>query len=137
LKDELRRLTQDVSTSTIVAKNPADPRVRSLLNPVKQLVVFDGHIEVWARWLSFANAFSHPHQQLRNVERKPRRDRGWNPAIALRYREIRQRFARLRTAHSELGDLYVSRPARVSRHDSQVTLGAVDVEQEPRWPCRL
>jgi len=39
----------------------------------------DGHIEVWTDGLSFANAFSHPHEQLRNVERKPRRDRGWNP----------------------------------------------------------
>jgi hypothetical protein len=81
---------------------------------------------------SFANAFSHPHVQLRNVERKPRRDCRWNPAIALRYRKIRQRFARLRTAHSELGDLYVSRLAKVYRHDSKVALGAVDLEQEPR-----
>ena len=95
-------------------------------------MAFDGHIEVWAGGLSFANAFSHPHVQLRNVERKPRRDRGWNPAIALRYREIRQRFARLRTAHGELGDLYVSRLARVCRHDSQGAFGAVDLEQEPR-----
>ena len=87
-------------------KNLADPSVRRLLNHVKQLVAFNGYIEVWADGLSFANAFSHPHVQLRNVERKPRRDRGWNPAIALRYREIRQRFARLRPAHSELGDLY-------------------------------
>src|ERR1700736_3752096 len=86
-------------------KNLADPSVRRLLNHVKQLVAFNGYIEVWADGLSFANAFSHPHVQLRDVERKPRRDRGWNPAIALRYREIRQRFARLRTAHSELGDL--------------------------------
>ena len=38
----------------------------------------------------------------------------------------------LRTAHSELGDLYVRRLARVCRHDSQVALGAVDLEQEPR-----
>src|SRR5258708_29854183 len=113
-------------------KNLADPGVRRLLNRVKQLVAFDGHIEVWADGFSFANAFSHPHEQLRNVERKPRRDRGWNPPIALWYREIRQRFARLRTAHSELGDLYVSRVARVCRHDSQGALGAVDLEQEPR-----
>src|SRR6267378_4065125 len=113
-------------------KNLADPGVRRLLNHVKQLVAFDGHIKVWADGLSFANAFSHPHVQLRNVERKPRRDRGWNPTIALRYREIRQRFARLGAAHRELGDLYVSRLARVCRHDSQVALGAVDLEQEPR-----
>src|SRR6266436_4043391 len=113
-------------------KNLAGPGVRRLLNHVKQLVAFDGHIEVWADGLSFANAFRHPHVQLRNVERKPRRDRGRNPAIALRYREIRQRFARLRTEHSELGDLYVSLLARVCRHDSQVALGAVDLEQEPR-----
>src|SRR5258708_29811994 len=113
-------------------KNLAGPGVRRLLNHVKQLVAFDGHIKVWAHWLSFANAFSHPHVQLRNVERKPRRDRGWNPAIALRHREIRQRFSRLRTAYSELGDLYVSRLARVYRHDSQVAFGAVDLEQEPR-----
>src|ERR1700693_2313775 len=112
-------------------KNLADPGVRRLLNRVKQLVAFDGHIEVWADGLSFANAFSHPHEQLRNVEKKPRRDRGWYPAIALRYRQIRQRFARLRTAHSELGDLYVSRLARVCRHDSQDALGAVDLEQDP------
>jgi hypothetical protein len=46
-----------------------------LANRVKQLVAFDGHIEVGAGGLSFANAFSHPHVQLRNVERKPRRDR--------------------------------------------------------------
>src|ERR1700738_4513794 len=88
-------------------KNLADPRVRRLLNHVKKLVAFDGHIKVWADGLSFANAFSHPHVQLRNVERKPRRDCRWNPAIALRYQEIRQRFARLRTAHGALGDLYV------------------------------
>src|SRR6202162_5942676 len=112
--------------------NLADPGVRRLLNRVKQLVAFDGHIEVWAHGLSFANAFSHPHVQLRNVERKPRWDRGWNPAIALRYREIRQRFAGLRTAHSELGDLYVSHLARVCRHDSQGAVGTVDLEQEPR-----
>src|SRR5882757_3690262 len=113
-------------------KNLADPGVRRLLNRVKQLVACDGRIEVWTDGPSSANAFSHPHVQLRNVEREPRRDRGWNPAIALRYREIRQRFARLRTAHSELGDLYVRRLARVRRHDSQVALGAVDLEQEPR-----
>ena len=113
-------------------KNLADPGVRRLLSRVKQLVAFDGHIEVWAHGLSFANAFSHPHEQLRNVERKPRWDRGWNPAIALRYREIRQRFARLRTAHCELEDLYVSHLATVCRHDSQVAVGAVDLQQEPR-----
>jgi len=102
-------------------------------------VAFDSQIKVWADGLSLPNAFSHPHVQLRNVERKPRRDRGWHPAIALRYREIRQRFARLRTEHSELGDLYVSRLARVYRRDSQGALGAVDLEQEPpsRWRCRL
>jgi hypothetical protein len=60
-------------------------------------VAFNGHIKIWADGLSFANAFSHPLELLRNVERKTRRDRRWNPAIALRYREIRQRFARLRT----------------------------------------
>src|ERR1700722_18202516 len=101
-----RRRLPTVGRSSL--KNLADPGLRRLLNRVKQLVAFDGHIEVWADGLSFANAFSHPHVQLRNVERKPRRDRGWNSAIALRYREIRQRFARLRTAHGELGDLYVS-----------------------------
>jgi PRTRC genetic system protein C len=42
------------------------------------------------------------------------RDRGWNPAIALRCREIRQRLARLRTAHSELADLYLSTPGEGS-----------------------
>src|SRR6267378_6276348 len=110
----------------------ADSSVRRLLNRVKQLVAFDGQIEVWAGGLSFANAFGHPPVQLRNVERKPRRDRERNPAIALRYLEIRQRFARLRTAHSELGDLYVSRLARVCWHDSQVAIGAVDLEQESR-----
>jgi hypothetical protein len=99
-------------------KNLADPGIRRLLNHVKQLVAFDGHIKVWADRLSFANGFSHPHVELRNVERKPRRDRRRNPAIALRYREIRQRFSRLRTAHRELGDLYVSRLARVCRHDT-------------------
>src|ERR1700730_10431185 len=117
---------------SVSLKNLADPGVRRLLNRVKQLVAFDGQIEVWADGPSFANPFSHPHVQLRNVERKPRRDRGWNPAIALRYRKIRPRFARPRTAHSELGDLYVSRLARVCRHDSQVALGAVDLEQKPR-----
>jgi len=95
-------------------------------------VAFDGHIEIWADGSSIANAFSYAHVHLRNVEREPRRDRGWNPAVALRYREIRQRFARLRTAHSELGDLYVSRLERICRHDSQVALGAIDLEQEPR-----
>src|SRR5579863_9960743 len=83
-------------------KNLAYPGVRRLLNRVKQLVAMDGHIEVWADGLSFANAFSHPRVQLRYVERKPCRDRRWNPAITLRYREIRERFARLRTANSEL-----------------------------------
>src|SRR6267378_176549 len=92
-------------------KNLAGPGVGRLLNHVKQLVAFDGHIEVWADGPSFANAFSHPHVQLRNIAGRPRRDRGWNPTIALRYRDIRQRFARLRTAHSELGNLYVSRLA--------------------------
>jgi hypothetical protein len=53
----------------------------------------DGHIKVRAEGSSFANAFSHPHVQLRNVERKPRRDRGWNPTIAIRYREIPERPA--------------------------------------------
>src|SRR5260221_9400654 len=97
-------------------KNLAGPGVRRLLNHVQQLVAFDSHIEVWADGLSFANAYSHPHVQLRNIERKRRWDRGWNPAIALRYREIRQRFAPLRTAHRELGDLYVRLLARVCRH---------------------
>ena len=112
-------------------KNLADPGVRRLLNRVQQLVAFDGHVKVWADGLSFANALSHPPVQLRNVERKPRRDRGWNPAIALRYREIRQQFARLCAAHRELGDLYISRLARICRHDRQVALRAVDLEQEP------
>jgi hypothetical protein len=94
-------------------------------------VGFDRHIEVWADGLSPANAFSHPRVQLGNVERQPRRDRRWNPAIALRYREIRQWFAGLRTTHSELGDLYVSRLVRVGRHDCQGALGAVDLEQDP------
>jgi hypothetical protein len=116
--------------------NLADSGVRRLLNGVKQLVTFDGQIEVWAHGFSFANAFSHPHVQLRNVERKPCRDRGRNPAIALRYREVRQRFARLRAVHSEHGDLYVSRLARICRHDSKGALGPVDFEQEA-CRCRL
>ena len=116
----------------ISLKNLADAGVRRLLSRVKELVAFDGHIEVRAHGLSFANTFSHPLVQLRNIERKPRRDRGWNPAIALRYREIRQRFARLRTAQIELRDLYVGRLVRVGRRDSQGALGAVDLEQEPR-----
>ena len=37
-------------------KNLTDPGVRRLLNRVKQLVAFDGHIEVWADGPSFANA---------------------------------------------------------------------------------
>src|SRR6266436_6190075 len=102
-----RRPTGRQAVGRSSLKNLADPGVRRLLNHVKKLVAFDGQIEVWADGLSFANAFSHPHVRLRNVERQPGRDRGWNPAIALRYREIRQRFARLRTAHSELGDLYM------------------------------
>ncbi|MEA2263563.1 MAG: hypothetical protein QOJ51_6388, partial [Acidobacteriaceae bacterium] len=44
-------------------KNLAAPGVRRLLNRVKQLVAIDGHIEVWADGLSFANAFSHPRVQ--------------------------------------------------------------------------
>src|SRR5580704_3051807 len=83
-------------------KNLAAPGVRRLLNRVKQLVAIDSHIEVWADGLSFANAFSHPPVQLRYVERKPCRDGGWDPAIALRYREICERFASLRCSHSEL-----------------------------------
>ncbi len=84
--------------------NLAEPGVRSLLNRVQQLVAFDGHIEVGADWLSFANAFSHPYEELRNVEGRLRRHRGWNRAIALRYREIRQRFAICapRTVNSEI-----------------------------------
>ena len=50
----------------------------------RQLVAVDGHFEVGADGLSFANAFSHPHEQLRNVEGRPHRYREWNPAIALR-----------------------------------------------------
>ena len=89
----------DLTVGRSSLKELADPGVRRLLNHVKQLVAFDSQIKVWADGLAFANAFSHAHVQLRNVERKPRRDCGWNPAIALRNREIRQRFARLRTAH--------------------------------------
>ena len=120
-----RRRTSRQAVGGTSLNHLADPGVRSLLNRVQQLVAFDGHIEVWAGGLSFANALSHPQVQLRNVERKPGRDRGRNPAIALRYREIRQRFARLRTANSELGDLYVSRLASVCRYDSQVALGVI------------
>jgi hypothetical protein len=40
--------------------NLAAPGVRRLLNRVKQLVAFDGHIEVWVDGLSFANALSPP-----------------------------------------------------------------------------
>ncbi len=94
-------------------KNLVDPGVRCLLDRGKQLVAFDGHIEVWADGLSFENAFSHPHVQLCNVERKAGWYPGWNPAIAFPCREIRQRFARVRTAHTEIGDLYVSHLARV------------------------
>jgi hypothetical protein len=86
-----------------VEQTLADPGVRRLLNHAKQLVASDGHIKVWADGLSFANAFSYPRVQLRNVERQPRRDCRWNPAIPLRYSEIRERFARLRTARNELG----------------------------------
>jgi hypothetical protein len=121
----------DQAVGRSALQNLAEPGVRRLLNRVKPLVAFDGHIEVGAHGLSFANAFSHPYEELRNVEGRPRRHLGWNPAIALRYREIRQRFARLRTAHSELGDLHADL-ARVGRRDSQVALGAVDLEQEPR-----
>src|SRR5580700_9151414 len=92
-----------VSSGICVEQRLADPGVRRLLNQVKQLVASDGHIKVWADGLSFANAFSHPPVELRNVERQPRRDRRWNPAIALRDSELRQGFARLRTAHCELG----------------------------------
>jgi hypothetical protein len=52
-------------------KNLADPCVRRLLNRVKQPVAFDGHIEFWADGFSFANAFSHPHVQLRNMKGRP------------------------------------------------------------------
>jgi hypothetical protein len=41
-------------------QNLAEPGVRRFLNRVKELVAFDGHIEVRADGLSFANAFSHP-----------------------------------------------------------------------------
>src|SRR6267378_7964166 len=105
---------RSLSGRLISLKNLADSRARRLLNHVEQPVAFDGHIKVWAGGLSFANAFSHRHVELGNVERKPLRDRRWNPAIALRHREIRERLARLRTAHSELGDLYVSHLARVN-----------------------
>jgi hypothetical protein len=54
-------------------KNLADPGIRSLLNRVKQLVAFDGQIEVWAEGLSFANVFSHPHEDnLEALERSAR-----------------------------------------------------------------
>jgi hypothetical protein len=92
------------------------------------LVAFDGHIEVEADGVSFAIAFSHPYEELRTVK-GGLAGTGGNPAIALRYREIRQRFAALRTAHGELGDLHASPPARVGRRDNQVALGAVDLEQ--------
>jgi hypothetical protein len=94
---------RSLSGRRISLKNLTDPGVGRLLNHVQQPVAFDGHIKVWAGGLSLANAFSHPHVQLGNVERKPRRDRGWNPAIALRDREIRQRFAACapRTMNSE------------------------------------
>jgi hypothetical protein len=59
------------SGRTSSLENLADPGVRRLLNHVKQLVAFDGHIEVWVDGLSLANAFSHPQVQLGNVERKP------------------------------------------------------------------
>jgi hypothetical protein len=61
---------ENSSTEGLSLKNLADPGVRRLLNRVKQLVAFDGQIEFWADGLSFANAFGHPHVQLRNVERK-------------------------------------------------------------------
>src|SRR5260370_40196019 len=69
-------LTRHRSVFRSSLKNLADPGVRRLLNHVKQLVAFDGQIEFWADGLSFANAFSHPHVQLRNVERKPCQDPG-------------------------------------------------------------
>jgi hypothetical protein len=37
--------------------------------------------EVGADGLSFANAFSHPHEQLRNVEGGPGRHRGWTQRL--------------------------------------------------------
>jgi hypothetical protein len=103
-------------------RNLAEPGVRRFLNRVQQLVAFDGHFEVGADGIPFANAFSHPYGELRNVEGRPRRHRGWNPAITLRYREIRQRFARLCTAHGELGALDASTLARVGRRDSRSPL---------------
>ena len=35
-------------------------------------MTFNGHIEVGADGFSFANAFSHPHEELSNVEGRPR-----------------------------------------------------------------
>jgi hypothetical protein len=130
---KLRTTGEQVAT-TLRPKlqNLAQPSVRRLLNRVQQLVTLDGNIEVGTDGLSFVNAFSHPYEELRDVEGRPRRHLGWNPAITLRYREIRQRFAFLRTAHGELGDLHASPLARVGRCDNQVALGAVDLEQEPR-----
>jgi hypothetical protein len=51
-------------------KNLADPGVRCLTG-IQQPVAFDGHIQFWADGLSFANAFSHPHVQLRNMKGSP------------------------------------------------------------------
>ena len=53
-------------------------------------MAFDSHVEIRAHGFPFANAFSHARVQLCNVERQAGRDCGRNPAIALRYREIRQ-----------------------------------------------
>ena len=69
-KIRLRRRTGHQALGRSSLKNLADPGVRCLLNHAKQLVAFDGHTEVWADRPSFANAFSHPYVQLRNVERK-------------------------------------------------------------------
>ncbi len=65
-----RRPLSTVGRSSL--KNLTDTGVRRHLNRVEQLVAFDGHIKVWSHWLSFTDAFSHPHEQLSNVERKPR-----------------------------------------------------------------
>jgi hypothetical protein len=69
-------------------------------------------------------------EELRDIEGRSRRHGWWNPAITFRDWEIGQWFASLRTAQGQFRNLHAASRAWRSRRDSDITLTAVNLEQQ-------
>src|ERR1700730_1644725 len=95
-------------------------------------MALDGQIEIGAGGLSATDPLGHPHEKLRNVERRARGRPRWNPPIARGYREVGQRLAPLRTAQTQFGVLDANLLRGVGGRDREIAVRTMDLEQERR-----